>query len=315
VPEPRCDVVTSITSDDGSLAAWLAQRQVRTGPAWEKSLDLLGAWKSELLAGYGPLRDLCLMMWFEFDLLPGKQTLGAPSLFIALAPRVNLAALGAHLGAYPELRDAVTQLATVLTHGGLGQALSSNPLLLGHIGYMSARQRGTSALPLRSCWRCDDEAHMVQLLEAAGAGLDKSRFVTELERIKPLLDLGNSLMLDLDNHAQFLETFAFEVNVFRRDVDAAMSQATAVLGLLRRLGFVTAVDMARLGPLSGSAATPAGGNLYCLLHHVKFRIEHARIVEVKLYWLVRVIDRPQGGRPRQTCATPSLFHRSRNRDV
>jgi hypothetical protein len=173
---------------------------------------------------------------------------------------------------------------------GRRAAFAADGLVLGHIGYMAGRQGDNEILPLRSCWRCDDFDHLNWLLTLAAIPVEYRCFANEFLRLIALLSRGNSLMLDLDSQARFLDGFAVEINLFRRDLDDAKRQSAEVLRILRILGHITPEQALRLERLTDRAVTPSGRWIYCLLHHVKIRFHQSRAVEVKLYWLTRVTD-------------------------
>jgi len=299
----RCDIVSSITAADGTLAAWAAHARVQPGCVWQEAGALLQAWQRQLVAGEGALWADCLMMWFEFDLAPEASDLDAPSLFIALRPGAALEALGETAAVFPDLQTAIARFAAWL--GRADPAFRAAPLLLGHIGYMAARAEPGEVLPLRSCWRCDDAAHLAALLALSGLKREAAAFKAALARLGDLIALGNSLMLDLDIGDRPQGDFAIEINLFQRDGRAAAARIGTVLRLLADLALVTPAEAAALRSLTTVRATAGEGSLFCLPHHVKIRFRDGRIDGAKLYWLARVTGHPEAqaraSRPVATC--------------
>ena len=284
----RCDIVTSLSLSDGSLSAWLAAGFEHRSPVWAATIALLRDWRCELATGQGGLRDQCMMMWLEFDLVPNDPALGNPALFIALVPGANIQALSASLAGYPTLADEVCRFAALIRDHDVWQR--SDDLVLGHIGLMASRPSGASGSSLRSCWRCDSEAQLLQRLSLLGIADDGTVLHAEMARLRPLLHRGNSLMLDCDSADRFFGAFAVEVNVFQRQLAPAVAGCDAVLQAVVELGFLTPDQKRQLQRINGRFLTGSGRSVYCLLHHIKFRFVDTRIVEAKLYWLVRVIN-------------------------
>lgn len=284
----RCDIVTSLCISDGSLAAWLEAGFEQRSPVWAATIALLQDWRRELAAGQGALRDQCMMMWLEFDLAPHEAALGDPALFIALVPGADIQALSASLAGYPALADQVSRFAHLLRHQAPWQA--ADAMALGHIGYMASRLTASSASSLRSCWRCDSEDQIRQWLTLLGIARDGGVLRREWARLRPLMRRGNSLMLDCDSAEQFLGAFAVEVNVFQRQWAPAVAGCDAVLQAIADLGFLTPEQTRQLRRMNGRYLSDSGQTVFCLLHHIKFRFMESRVVEAKLYWLVRVIN-------------------------
>lgn len=287
-PPRRCDIVSSVTVADGSLASWARAARGRRSAVWQQVRAVLRAWQSALVLGEGALWDDALMMWLEFDQLPNRRGLGDPSLFIALRPGADLPRLAGALGGFPALQAAVGRFAWDFVPCRPG--LTDADLRLGHIGYMAARPSSGVALPLRSCWRMTGAAELPALLRAAGLTVDGAALDAALRRLAPLLALGNSLMLDLDSDDACHAAFAVEINLFERGLAPAARRAETVCRLLADLGFLTPGEAAALDTLTGAALAAQDRWSFCLLHHVKLRFSRFRIQDVKLYWLARVTD-------------------------
>lgn len=304
----RCDIVCSITPGDGTLAAWIDQQSDAAAIVWRQACAVLQAWQRQLAAGQGALWAECLMMWFEFDLLPEVSLLGEPSLFIALRPGAAVAALAEPAAVFPDLRLAIERFAA--WRADAPAIFRQDALLLGHIGYMAARAGAGEVLPLRSCWRCDDLAHLWRLLAASGLAVDLDLLAADIAPLAALMALGNSLMLDLDTDRRVHAAFAVEINLFERRPDAAAARIAAVIGVLGRLGLITPAEAAALAPLTGQAEVAPARWIFCLPHHVKLRVSGSRIDSVKLYWLARVTDHPPGGGLAETRRLPRRALRS-----
>lgn len=298
----RCDIVSSITAADGTLAAWAVHARVQPGCVWQEAGALLRAWQRQRAAGEGGFWADCLMMWFEFDLLPEASALEAPSLFIALRPGADLGGLAEAAAAFPDLRTAIARFAAWRAQAP--PAFRAEPLLLGHIGYMAARAGPGTVLPMRSCWRCDDAAHLRHLLAVSGLPIDHAVLGQEFARLAGLLSLGNSLMLDLDSDHGLLDAFAVEINLFQRDGPAAVARIQAVLRLLAALGHVSPAERSALDALTTARTVAPGGTIFCLPHHMKIRFHNSRLDSVKLYWLARVTGHPAMGARGEKAVAP-----------
>lgn len=274
----RCDIITRIIASDGTLSGIHNSPLVRTTALWRKTAAMMKKWKQNLDGQDGFLRTHCFAMWLEFDIHPQSQSPGDPSVFIALTPQGLVDELSEELGDYPELQQAIVQ-----NHALLEQVRGSDALVLGHIGYMAARQADDKILPLRSCWRCNDMPHMYRLLELAGIPYDRAVLREELRCLDNISGYINSLMLDLDTDMGFMPGFSLELNVYKPFANSNRREE-ALLQEFTDLGFMSDEQKRSLMELSNSYVLDNGQTFVCSLHHIKLKFSGSRIREIKCYW-------------------------------
>ena len=292
-PSPRCDIIASVLSSDGSLSSWLNAPISSSSVIWQKTSSVLNKWQHQLHSQNGILRTQCFMMWLEFDVFAQQYDLGDPSIFIALTPKDNIQELAEELSVYPELQDALLNfLNAIKTRTELfKRVVEINPITLGHVGYMASRQNKNGILPLRSCWRCNDIEHFYQILLIAGIQFNKSILFDELIWLNNIKKYINSFMLHLDNYTHFEDDFSLEVNVFNPQIHFSEEREPIILQEIVNLGFMSEKQKQVLMSFTDRYSLDNDRIFYCSLHHFKIKLSHSRIQEIKCYWLIRTADK------------------------
>ncbi|WGL61225.1 hypothetical protein QEJ31_06425 [Pigmentibacter sp. JX0631] len=287
--KPRCDIIVSILQSDGSLSSWLNHSKSKRSLNWQKTSSLLEKWQDQINSKEGNLRTICFLLWLEFDIFADQTDIGDPSLFISLTPKDNINDLKEEIKVYPELYEAFLNFQETIQNSTelYEKVMRYNPIALGNIGLMASRQIKNEALPLRSCWRCDNIDHFFYILKIAKVQIQSSMLASELCWLQNIREYINSYMLHLDNYKNFSDDFSLEVNVFHPNFSLSEKREKAILDEVEKLGFLTNEQKITLLNFSNCNIIDNEFKYYCSLHHIKIKITMYKIQEIKCYWLVR----------------------------
>lgn len=243
-------------------------------------------WQEQLHGQDGFLRTNCFAMWLEFDIRAPHVNPGDPSVFIALTPQIKIKEVAEELVDYPEFQNAILRSEAILK-----QLIGSDVLALGHIGYMASRQKQNTVLPLRSCWRCNNVPHFLQLLELAGIPFDTFILQKQLGWLDSISESINSLMLDLESDVVFMPGFSLEINFYKPFAEATRKREDALFKKIVGMGFMTDAQRQALLEFSNTYFLKNEQRFICSLHHIKLKFSESKIQGIKCYWLASLKPR------------------------